>query len=402
MPLEKIIVQGPPSLIPLADLSAADVRYLQSLPQLQTSRKPAHLEIATRAHAGTIQLSRLRLEIRPKIQPDRWRDTLFHMLAETRHTHLRRLPRPASYTSSSTVFFQTITYLLDALDELTAYGLLRRYQPHQDRLPVLRGRLRLAEATQITFDGRLPCRYYDLSADILENRLIRTTLEKLVRLLLPSRLSARVSASLSLFEGIQHCRGTENIHYHRLNERYRTTHVLCRLLLENLYTAFGAGATPYSSFLVDMEKLFEDYVAALLRRHYGTRKLIRTQSPIRILGAPDNRIRSITLRPDILICDPVTRTPELVLDTKYKISTPLNRFGGETARHSDFYQVLTYALLHQCPGVLIYPQHEFSAVPLSESFTAQGHEVILVTTDLSVPIAQIGLDFILQIARVLP
>jgi len=402
MAAEKIIVQGPPSQIPLADLSTADTHYLQSLPQLQTTLRPHYLEVATRAHAGTIQLSRLRLEIRPKIQPDRWRDTLFHMLAETRDTHLRRLPRPASYTSSSTIFFQTITSLLDALDEVAAYGLLRRYQPHQGRLPVLRGRLNLAEATRITFDGHLSCRYYDLSADILENRLIKTTLEKLVRLRLPSSLSARVSAALGLFENIHLCRGTEPIHYHRLNERYRTTHTLCRLLLENLYTAFGAGATPYSSFLVDMEKLFEDYIPALLRRHYGTRKLIRTQSSVRIPGAPANRIRNITLRPDILICDPVTRKPELVLDTKYKISTPLNRFGTETARHSDFYQVLAYALLHQCPGVLIYPQHEFSATPLLETFTAQQHQVVLATVNLSLPIQQIGHDLISAVSSLLP
>ena len=401
MPSEKNIVQGPPSLIPLADLSAADIRYLQSLPQLQTSLKPAHLEIATRAHAGTIQLSRLRLEIRPKIQPERWRDTLFHMLAETRDTHLRRLPRPASYTSSSTVFFQTVTFLLDALDDVAAYGLLRRYQPHQNRLPVLRGRLRLAEAAQLTFDGRLPCRYYDLSADILENRLIKTTLEKLVRLRLPSSLSARVSAGLGLFEGIQNCRGTEPIHYHRLNERYRTTHTLCHLLLENLYTAFGAGATPYSSFLVDMEKLFEDYIAVLLRRHYGSRKLVRTQSPIHIPGAPTNRIRSITLRPDILICDPITRKPELVLDTKYKISTPLNRFGTETARHADFYQVLTYAVKYGCPGVLLYPQHDFSTAPISDLFILQSHKIHLRTMSLSLPASELGTDLIIALRSLL-
>lgn len=324
------------------------------------------------------------------------------MLAETHDTHLRRLPRPASYTSSSTIFYQTITSLLDALEELAAYGLLRRYQPHEGRLPVLRGRLNLAEAAQITFDGRLPCRYYDLSADILENRLIKTTLEKLIRLRLPSALTTRVSASLSLFESIHLCRGTEPIHYHRLNDRYRTTHTLCRLLLENLYTAFGAGAIPYSSFLVDMEKLFEDYVAALLRRYYGSRKLIRTQAPLRIPGAPANHVKSISIRPDILICDPVTRKPELVLDTKYKISTPLNRFGKESTRHSDFYQVLAYAILHDCPGVLVYPQHEFSSAPLADTFLARTHHVSLTTIDLNMPVAEIGREMISFITSLLP
>jgi 5-methylcytosine-specific restriction enzyme subunit McrC len=113
----------------------------------------------------------------------------------------------------------------------------------------------------------------------------------------------------------------------------------------------AAGASGAAVFLVDMNKVFEEFVASRLRRYLHGRLVVHAQYRDQLDDAG-----SVRIRPD-LVFGPAASTACYVADTKYKITA--DGFG----RGADYYQLLAYTSALSLPaGLLIYCQHD-GAVP---------------------------------------
>ena len=376
------VVQGIATKIEKDVLEPGDIEHLRSLrPKLKVEVQSDSVTIYTREWAGTVQLRSLRIEVRPKIHPSRWRDTFFYLLKSVGRD-LNHMGRQTSYGKSNDAFEKLISLFLDETELLLAQGLRRDYTLEERRQRYIRGKVVLRDMVTPRWDGTLKCRFYELSPDSPENQLLRAALEVVPRLPLSIPVASRGERLLASFADVRPAL-PQRIPYNRLNERYQEAHRLARVVLKHSFPAFSEGRVPFWSFFVNMEVLFQDYLAHLIRGGFTDGFKVSAPARGRVEGHFDNRIRSITLEPDVLVSDARTGKPLIVLDAKYKVPTRVNRFGFERARNSDFYQIFTYASKYECPGVLVYPQHDFSNTRLREHFQTPNQSTALYTVDLA-------------------
>ena len=129
--------------------------------------------------------------------------------------------------------------------------------------------------------------------------------------------------------------------YNRLNEDYRPLHALCRFFLEHSGPGHQSGDHLVLPFLVNMARLYEEFVAQWLKANLPRSLSLRIQQPIPIGG-------EATFEADLVLYDRVEGVVRAVLDTKYK--RPVK------ADPADISQVVTYAEAVGCrQAILVYP-----------------------------------------------
>jgi len=256
-------------------------------------------------------------------------------------------------------------------------GLLRGYVWREDALPVVRGRIQFG--TQIARGGGLPLpvhlAYEDFTEDILENRLLRTATELLLRLpRVPAdarRQLRRIRSILEQVEPLREWRRVEAPKPTRLNASYMPALRLAELILSSASLSTSVGEISSTTFVFDMNKVFEDFVTAAFRRAmrpYGG--IVADQEKEHSLDVA-GRLR---LKPDLVWR--VGSAPRAVLDAKYK------EIDLGVMRHPDAYQMLAYCTAYGLPrGYLVYAK-DSGAEPRMHMIRNSGHEIEVVTLDV--------------------
>jgi 5-methylcytosine-specific restriction enzyme subunit McrC len=229
-------------------------------------------------------------------------------------------------------------------------GPLRGYQRRDERRDNLRGRIRFAD--QVARGGGLAIpleiSYADYTADVLENRMLVTAATLLLRMPRVAPLARRrllhVRSRLEGVRALRDWRGVSAPTITRLNEHYKPALTLAELVLQNLSLSEKSGKLSSSTFVFDMNKVFEDFVTAAftaaMRKHGGT---VRPQVGEYSLDTG----RQLRLRPDLGWWDGDRCLA--VLDAKYKAIDD-----GEM-RHDDAYQMLAYCTAYGLDrGYLVY------------------------------------------------
>ncbi len=134
----------------------------------------------------------------------------------------------------------------------------------------------------------------------------------------------------------------------RLNARYHQALHLARAVLDDASPEHGPGGLRTQGFLLDMNRLFEDFVTAALRDAlHGTYHTVRFQD-----GHHLDEAAAIRLRPDLVLYGP-DGSPCAVADAKYKTE---KRNG---CPETDLYQMLAYCTaLGLGAGHLVYAKGE--------------------------------------------
>jgi 5-methylcytosine-specific restriction enzyme subunit McrC len=335
-------------------LTPSDVDFL-----LSHHRGHAHLaptgqhdryRVTPRGHVGTIVGPGCRLLIRPKIPLL----NLFHLLDPTGPLPVTE-DRTAAEAGTAALDFLA-GRLARLLAERAAAGLHRAYVEKAASGPFLQGRLDVSAHLREP-GGRkeqLHCRYEDFTSDIPCNQVPRATAELVLRSpLLGGSVRTALRQSLAPFAGVRPVAlGPESFlaaAADRLTEAYRPLFDVCRLLAEALDPGEAAGATPCPAFLLDMDRVFEQYVTGgVVRAFTGNKKYaIAVQPPYlanrHVPGQPD-----VHIRPDVTIEH--GGRPVVVLDAKWK------RRAGCPVVTEDVYQVIAYAsALGARRAVLVYP-----------------------------------------------
>ena len=223
----------------------------------------------------------------------------------------------------------------------------RGYQRREDELQFIRGKLLMAPLAHALLRSSLavPCEFDDFTADIPENQILCFAVDILLRhprvaeTARPMLRRARVR-----LDGVSPVpRGTADIatfRYDRLNEGYRPLHQLAALLLDGMGLDHATGRFLAGTFLVDMNALFEMFVASWLRQRLAPDLALDTQVH-RNLDLDE----TVAIRPDMTIRHEGRAI--LVADTKYKATSENN---------ADVYQALAYCrALGIEKALLLYP-----------------------------------------------
>src|SRR5262249_35780405 len=144
-------------------------------------------------------------------------------------------------------------------------GLYREYVPIDEELSTLRGRLDTCSTALNVALGRphLRCAYEDNSADVIHNQILKAALNLIAQQGV-SRADVRQSVrkawrALSSEITLMQVSSSDctNRTYSRLNQDYRSLHLLCRFFLDHAGPDLKPGERGIMPFAIDMPKLFE-------------------------------------------------------------------------------------------------------------------------------------------------
>lgn len=230
-------------------------------------------------------------------------------------------------------------------------GILRGYATKEDKLQVVRGRIRISD--QISRHQGIPIplevRYVDYSMDIPENRILRAALRRMATVdRLPGSIERRLrhlGRQLGAASGIIPGAVLPAWRPTRLNERYVPALQLSEIILSSLGLSTVQGQQPMASFVVDMAAVFESFVSVALAEALRTISRGRTEEQRRTYF---DDAHNIVVRPDVVHL--VGGSERAVYDAKYKL-------GGETGLFpvADLYQMYAYCtIMGLAEGHLIY------------------------------------------------
>jgi 5-methylcytosine-specific restriction enzyme subunit McrC len=272
-------------------------------------------------------------------------------------------------------------------------GILQGYQVREDALATVRGQIRFGDQIRDRY-GIVPpveVRYDEFTEDIVENQLIKAATGLLLRKSIRShQLRTDLRAIESALQNVthQHFAGNQlpEVQFTRLNERYRSAIELAKLIVRFSSFDIQHGNTRASSFLVDMNQVFEDFVVVALREALGLTKHSFPQN------ADGRRVRldeaeRVVLKPDISWWQ--GRRCCFVGDVKYK------KTNAAGIKHADLYQLLAYTVATDLPkGLLIYAAGEDE--PRTHEVKFAGKTLTVMALDL----AGAPADVLMQIKRV--
>ncbi|PVC78699.1 restriction endonuclease [Streptomyces sp. CS081A] len=228
------------------------------------------------------------------------------------------------------------------IDTALRQGVLQGYRTVEESALSVRGRIREAEQVRRHF-GRTPpveIAYDAYTADTAENRILRAAVERLLRLpgvTVPvrrrlSRQRVRLAEAAPLVRG----HALPLWQPSRLNARYQPALRLAEAVLHGTspeHRPTGAAPLTVDGFLVDMNKLFEDFVTVGLREALREHRLTaRLQDPHHLDTAG-----RVVMRPDLVVRGRDGRAPVAVVDAKYKVRK------ADGLLNADLYQALAYA-----------------------------------------------------------
>jgi len=276
---------------------------------------------------------------------------LFYMLAVAFN-----LPSPfrdelAKYAQLDEILEFVVSFFADLVERRLDQGLYRSYVEQEDNLTMVRGRILFAEDVRRNYvlRHRTYSRYTEFSWDIPENQIIRQVTYLLggweLRWNLRRRLH-RLDGALAEIKPVNLPASIiSRFQYNRLNEDYRQLHQFCRLFLEGASLWEESGPFDFQTFLIDMNKLFERFVAQILLERALDDMVIDDQVPV-YLGYK----QKVLMRPDIVVRE--GETVVVVADCKYK------RLEPDEFKNHDIYQMLAYCTATRVQrGLLIYPLH---------------------------------------------
>lgn len=300
--------------------------------------------VTASSHVGSLVAGGLELLIRPKINPE----NLFLLLEPGLPPNAWR-DEAFEYSATSDLLPSIIVFFARTVETTLGRGVLRAYETRSEALTALRGRLDVTR--QFTRGGVMTpvaVTYDDFSENVAENRALRAAVRLALRVpRVAPRERQRLMRQMVALEGADDVpirpEAIDAIPITRLNQHYAPALGLARLLLSNLSLVDVGGHTAASSFMVDMNDLFQRFMTDRLRRALrGSLDVI--DEPTVHLGVGHR----VPMKPDLVLRGADGRL-RYVGDLKYKLASDAR------ARSSDYYQLLAYTSAMDLPeGVLVY------------------------------------------------
>ncbi|MGJ3510108.1 McrC family protein [Enemella sp. A6] len=334
---------GGARLVEMPDRVAEALAAAKVLEVARTGR-PGWWEVAPATRVGVVSAGGFQVVIQPKIgigrlvflmgyalKPGFWRPDSVHLddAAELPEALAQAFVRMAQR----------------ALEQ----GLLKGYQTIDDSLPVLRGRIREADQLRRRWGRNLPLevRYDEYTVDIAENQLLLAAAQRLLHV---PRVGRSHRAGLQrlrvqLADVTAPVRGDLLPQWHpsRLNTRYQPALELADLILAGRSFEQRVGGVLLSGYLINMAKIFEDFVTVALCEALKPRG---GRSALQYLDSLDVDA-SVPIQPDF-VWQQEGRV-RIVADAKYKAERPSG------FPQADLYQMLAYCTALDLPvGHLVY------------------------------------------------
>jgi len=321
---------------------------------------------------------------------------IYHMLAYAFH-----VLREQGYASCKTEDFENTADLLSAIlakgvSIQIKRGLGRSYIEQTAPLSCLRGKIDVTESIkqQTLIKQQLVCTYDEFSEDTYMNRILKTSMELLLRYDIPKTRKKELRNLLLYFKDVS----TLDLHtidwnfrFNRNNQSYQMLMSVCSLLVKGLLQTTADGTVKLMQFIDEqrMCRLYEKFILEYYRRHYPQIKTSASQ----IGWALDDEICTMlpTMQSDIMLS---YKDKTLIIDAKYYSHTTQKQYDANTLHSANLYQIFTYvknkaANGGEVSGMLLYARTDEAIQPDNE-YIMSGNKISVKTLNLNCDFSEIS------------
>lgn len=286
--------------------------------------------------------------------------------------------------------------LINSTRILLKRGIEQSYIEVRTELAGIKGKLAVSETIKknILDKQKTICSYDEFSPNVLLNRILLSTLLKLMRTRsLNSELKENIRSLIWMFPDVQpiEIRSSlfQQIRFNRNNKFYSFVMNVCQLIHESCLPSQETGYWDFIDFTRDevkMHRVFENFVYyfyKLEQSEYNVRReqinwLFSVQDPNHLSYVP-NMLTDITLQ---------NSDRKIIVDTKYYSETLAQRFEAKKIKSANLYQLFSYLLNQEdgtertinATGILLYPtideDYDFD-------FKYLGHLILIRTVNLN-------------------
>ncbi len=280
-------------------------------------------------------------------------------------------------------------------------GLCRQYITVEEPLCSPRGKIEVGESvkTQVIRKKQLVCAYDEFSVDAYINRIVKTTMELLLRADISKSRKKELRKLLIFFGEVSsldiHTINWE-IQYDRNNQTYRMLIAVCRFVIKGLLQTSADGSARIMDYADDqsMAKLYEKFILGYFRREHPD---IKTYSP-QIAWQVTDGYRNLlpTMQSDLVLSNGRTKKT-LIIDAKFyshnlQMKAP---YRTRTIHSGNLYQIFTYvknwdaAPDETVSGMLLYAGTDDVIQP-DNDYQMNGNQISVKTLDLNCEFAVIA------------
>lgn len=317
--------------------------------------------IRTGRYVGTIQTKDGQIiEVLPKIYKksdqqeedrDLCRKIFLNMLRHFTDVNARSFQNASLNTKKGFPILEVyIKSYINAVEQLVIGGLKKDYALVEENQKYLKGKLDINKqiTKNVANKAVFAIKYNKYIENIPQNRIVVTTLRKLMMVSHSTTNKAHISALLTLMTDIPTSSNIENdLKIACANNRLFISYELLmkwssQFLLNKGFTMFS-GNFVNQSLLFQAEKLFEDFIAYLFKK-YASSYTVSTQNTRYFLVDRHNGRSIFQLRPDIVIENDKTNLNYdcVIIDTKWKAIDASRNDRQYLIDMKDMYQLYAY------------------------------------------------------------
>lgn len=325
-----------------------------------SSKKNVGKVIRAKNYVGVLHLNNgVQLQILPKIHGGTQEDskkTFLKMLKTLRDFPSKTFNEANLNTKKMPIFEIFIRLYIKEVQHLVKRGLKSAYYEVEDNLKVFKGKMNFAQ--QIKHNSvhkeRFYMQYDEFGLNRPENRLIKTTLEKLAKESESTENKKDLYKLLIHFESIELSSSINKdfaqVKVDRNSKDYEAPLNWSRIFLSNQSFTTFSGDSFVQTLLFPMDRVFEYYIGRNLKR------LLKPDEWK--ISLQDRRYylfeNKFALRPDIVLQNNAKKHT-VIIDTKWKLLTnsPTSNYG---ISQTDMYQMYAYAKKYGTNDIrLLYP-----------------------------------------------
>lgn len=279
-------------------------------------------------------------------------------------------------------------------------GLNREYIEQKEKLSTLRGRVDISESlkTMSLMKEQLVCSYDEFSVNSYMNRIIRTTMDVLLRSDIAKQRKKDLRKLLVYYgevEPLDVHMINWNLRYNRNNQTYRMLIAVCYLVLKSLLQTQSDGTTRLMDFLDEqrMCRLYEKFILEYYRKEHPEVTASAAQIPWQLDDGFGDMLP--VLQTDIML----TKAEKvLIIDAKYYSRTTQEHFDVHTIHSGNLNQIFTYVKNkeaelkdqpHEVSGMLLYAKTDEEIHP-NGSYLMSGNRISVKTLDLNQEFSEVA------------
>lgn len=271
-------------------------------------------------------------------------------------------------------------------------GLGKEYISKTEPLSSLRGKIDMSESmkTQTFLKKQMICSYDDFSVNSYMNRIIKSTVDILLRSEISKSRKMELRKLMVFFADVDPIdlhTVNWNVQYNRNNQTYRMLISICYLVFKGLLQTQSDGTTKLMDFLDEqrMHRLYEKFILEYYKREHPELTAGASQIPWQL--DDDMGAMLPVMQTDIMLTQ---GDKTLIIDAKYYAHSTQRQYEKHTLHSGNLYQIFTYVKNkeaelagkpHEVSGMLLYARTDEDVYP-ENKYSMSGNKISVRTLDL--------------------